>query len=118
VVKVDEAGSEPTPKVEMPKWLQLHRGGVLGAGRLRDGPARGRLCLPDIALGPRAPSHGGKQCRFFRPLQASTLGLRRAQTSAAAQIGDSVSAFFIGLLAAETPQGAGAGLRCRYLTQG
>ncbi len=37
VVKVDEAGSEPTPMVEMPKWLQLHRGGFRGAGRLRDG---------------------------------------------------------------------------------
>ena len=46
-----------------------------------------------------AVSHDGGHCRFFRPLQASTPGLRRAQTLAAAQLGDTVAAFFIGLTA-------------------
>ncbi len=32
---------------------------------------------PDVAQGTRAASHGGKHCRFSRPLQASTLGLER-----------------------------------------
>ena len=44
-------------------------------------------------------SRDGWHCRFFRSLQTSTPGLKRAQTLAAAQLGDSVAAFFIGLIA-------------------
>lgn len=43
-------------------------------------------------------SRDGRHCRFSQPLQASTPGLRRAQTSAAAQLRDSFAAFVIGLI--------------------
>lgn len=54
---VKEAESKPTPRGEIAGWFQLHRGGVLGAGRLRDGPGsrdlRVRLCgfEPDRFVG-------------------------------------------------------------------